>query len=216
MEKYLKGVNGELTYEELRSICQTDVPKGDYYDYEKIRAVLLRKLNGEIDDEYFHTWLIVVSWALYQEEYRYISWAFDGYSFQDAFDKEFVLGIMAYLKDCDYKIRNKDFIEQQKAEQLKVVYLRFEHCNWTNNSGIYKAYFVDYRNKRFDIRFVDDALFEFDQNVLYCFINESDPWDDTDDEDGDRYARECGEESKLMDYFFNEKEGWIYDHTLNF
>ena len=59
MEKYLKGVNGELTYDELRSICQTEVPKGNYYNYEKIHSVLLRKLNGELTDEYFSTWLIV-------------------------------------------------------------------------------------------------------------------------------------------------------------
>ena len=200
MEKYLKGVNGELTYDELRSICQTEVPKGNYYNYEKIRSVLLRKLNGELTDEYFITWLIVVAWALYQEEYKYISWDFDGYSFQDTFDKKLVLEIMANLKDCDYKIRYKNFIEQHKKDGLEVVYLRFEHCNRTDDSGIYKAYFVDYKNKRFDIRFVDDALFEYDQNVLYCFINEADSW----------------EERELMKAFFNEQEKWIYDHTLNF
>ena len=121
MEKYLKGVNGELTYDELRSICQTEVPKGNYYNYEKIRSVLLRKLNGELDDKYFHTWLIVVAWALYQEEYKYISWAFDGFSFQDTFDKKLVLEIMANLKDYDYKIRYKNFIEQHKKDGLKVV-----------------------------------------------------------------------------------------------
>ncbi len=60
MEKYLKAVNGDLTYDELRSICQTEVPKGNYYNYEKIRSVLLRKLNGELTDKYFRDWLIVV------------------------------------------------------------------------------------------------------------------------------------------------------------
>lgn len=216
MEKYLKGVNGELTYDELRSIRQTEVPKGNYYNYEKIHSVLLRKLNGELTDEYFSTWLIVVAWALYQEEYKYISWFFDGFSFRDTFDKKLVLEIMAKLKDYDYKIRYKDFIEQHKKDGLKVVYLRFEHCNWTDDSGIYKAYFVDYKNKRFDIRFVDDAFFEYKQNVLYCFINEADPWDDTDDKDVDRYDCESWEEQKLMKGFFNEQENWIYDHTLKF
>ena len=216
MEKYLKGVNGELTYDELRIICQTEVPKGNYYNYEKIHSVLLRKLNGELTDEYFSTWLIVVAWALHQEEYKYISWAFDGFSFRDTFDKKLVLEIMANLKDYDYKIHYKDFIEQHKKDGLKVVYLRFEHCNWTDDSGIYKAYFVDYKNKRFDIRFVDDAFFEYKQNVLYCFINEADPWDDTDDKDVDRYDCESWEEKKLMKDFFNEQENWIYEHTLKF
>ena len=216
MEKYLKAVNGDLTYDELRSICQTEVPKGNYYNYEKIRSVLLRKLNGELTDKYFRDWLIVVAWALYQEEYKYISWVFDGFSFQGTFDKQLVLEIMANLKDYDYKIRYKNFIEQHKKDELQVVYLRFEHCNWTNSSGVYKAYFVDYKNKRFDIRFVDDAFFEYKQNILYCFINEEDPWDDTDDKDVDEYDGESWEECELMKDFFNEQEKWIYDHTLSF
>ena len=216
MEKYLKGVNGELTYEELRSICQTEIPKGKYYNYEKIRSVLLRKLNGELTDKYFRTWLIVVAWALYQEEYKDISWAFDGFSFQNTFDKKLVLEIMATLEDYDYKIRHNNFIEQHKKDGLKVVYLRFEHCNRTDDSCIYKAYFVDYKNKRFDIRFVDDALFDYKQNVLYCFINKADPRDDTDGEDADIYDCSSWEESQLMKDFFDEQEKWIYDHTLNF
>ena len=216
MEKYLKGVNGELTYDELKSICQTEVPQGNYYDYEKIRSVLLRKLNGELTDKYFRTWLVVVCWALYQKEYRYISWTFDGFAFRDTFDKKRVLEIMAKLKDDDYKIRYKNFIEQHKKDELQVVYLRVEHVNRTNESVIYKAYFVDYKNKRFDIRLLDDALFEYDQNICYCFINKADPWDASEYVDDDQYSCESWEERKLMNGFFDEKENWIYDHTLKF
>lgn len=212
MQKYLKGVNGELTYEKLNSICQTEVPKGDYYSYEKIRAVLLRKLNGELTDEYFSTWLIVVAWALNEKLYANISWLFDGYSFQDRFDKKLILEIMARLKDFDYKLRYKEYIEQHKKDKLKVVYLRFEHCNWTADSGIYKAYFVDYKSKRFDIRFVDDAFFDYNDAVLYCMIGKDDYNEDKDDAE----PYETWEESKLMSDFFDESENWIYDHALNF
>lgn len=214
MEMYLKGVNGELAYEDLDKICQTKVPRGDYYNYEKIRDVLLRKLNGEIDDEYFRTWLIVVTWALYQKKYRYISWAFDGFAFWGPYDRKSVLEIMANLRDYDYKIRHKNYVKRHKLEKLKVIYLRFEHCNWTSDSGIYKAYFVDYENKRFDVRFVDDAFFEYDEHVFYCFINEDDPCDE--DDSDEKCDGESWEESELMSYFFNEEEGWIYDHSLNF
>ena len=168
MEKYLKGVNGELSYEDLSGICQKEVPKGNYYNYEKIRTVLLRKYNGELDDEYFRTWLIVASWALNERKYHDISWMFDGFSFNDKFDKKCILEIMAGLKDCDYKLRYKKYIEQHKKDKLQVIYLRFEHCNWTSNSAIFKAYFVDYANKRFDIRFIDDALFEYNDDILYA------------------------------------------------
>lgn len=61
-----------------------------------------------------------------------------------------------------------------------------------------------------------DGFFEYDQNVFYCFINEADPCDDTDDEDTDRYTCESWEEIQLMNNFFNEREGWFYDHMLKF
>ena len=67
--------------------------------------------------------------------------------------------------------RHKNYIKQQKAEGLKVVYTRFQHANWTADSEVYKAYFVDYANKRFDIRFIDTAFFEYNDNILYCDIS---------------------------------------------
>ncbi len=216
INKYLMGVNGELSYEELRSICQTKVPRGKYYNYEKIRAVLLRKLNGEIDDEYFQTWLIVVSWALNKGKYANISWMFDGYSFQSCFDEKLVLEIMATFKDLDYKLRHKNYIKRHKKDGLKVVYLRFQHCNWTADSGIYKAYFVDYKNKRFDIRMVDDAFFNYNDDVLYCEIAPKECVDEETHEVMVVEPFETQEEEQLMSYFFNEEEEWIYDHTLNF
>ena len=199
MEKYLKGVNGELSYEELCSICQKEVPRGNYYSYEKIRAVLLRKLNGELTDEYFQTWLIVASWALNDGKHQDIFWTFDGCAFKQTFDRKCVLELMSRLKDYDYKLRHKKYIEQHKKDKLKVVYLRFEHCNWTEDSAVYKAFFVDYANKRFDVRFIDDAFFEFNDGILYSSIAE-----DSDDEE------------MLMADFFDETEDWIYDHSLNF
>ena len=44
-KKYKKGLYGELSAEEMDSILQLKAPSGKYYDYEKIRAVLLRKLK---------------------------------------------------------------------------------------------------------------------------------------------------------------------------
>ncbi len=211
MEQYLKGVYGELPYDELKAICQTDVPEGEYYDYEKIRSVFLRKLNGEIDDEYFKTWLIVVGWALNEKPYEDIAYAFDGWSFCECFDKKHVLEFMAKWKDYDYKLRHKNYVAQHKKEGKQVVYLRFEHCNWTTDSCIYKAYFVDYSQKRFDIRFVDDAEFDYKDDILYCFLKDSEPLAPSIE-----LPRKTKEEDQLMSYFFNERENWVYDHALTF
>ena len=214
MDKYFKAVYGELPFEELDSIRERDIPKGDYYDYEKIRMVLLRKKEGKIADEYFHRWLTILAWALNNEEYRDISWAFDGYSFQLSFDSRLVLEIMARLKDFDYKLRYDNFIEQQKNEKLQVIYLRFEHCNWTEDSAVFKAYFVDYKNRRFDIRLIDDAFFTYDDAILYCFIGANEEIDEENEEIVE--PRETREESQLMQYFYNENVKWTYDHNLSF
>ena len=216
-DTYLKGVNGELSYDELDAICQKHAPEGHYYNYDKIRAVLLRKLNGEIDDKYFKTWLIVVSWALNEDKYYPISDAFDGHSFDDLYDRSCILGIMALLKDENYRLMHKDYMAQHQKEKLKVIYLRFEHCNWTADSSVYKAYFVDYKNKCFDIRFVDDAFFDFDDNVMYCFIGYED--ENSDEEECEicpEEPKELPEERRLMSLFYNEKAPWKYDHTLSF
>lgn len=209
MNMYLKGVNGELNYDELSSICQTKVPKGKYYDYEKIRSVILKKLNNEISDDYFKTWLIVAAWALNNHTHAKISWRFDGFSFCDSFDRKTVLEILAVLKFCDFAEKHQNYVKTAKKEKLKVVFLKFEHCNRTADSGVYKAYFVDFKNKIFDIRFVDDAFFEYDDNLLYCFIDCESEYDEDDES-----AEEI--EKYLMSIFYNENDTWIYDHNLNF
>jgi hypothetical protein len=124
---------------------------------------------------------------------------------------------MASLKDYNYQLLHKDYMAQHKKEKLKVVYLRFEHCNWTANFSVYKAYFVDYKNKRFDIRFIDDADFDYDDDILYCFIGYEDEYDSEDeDEVCKEEPKELPEEGRLMSLFYNEKAPWKYDHTLSF
>jgi len=123
---------------------------------------------------------------------------------------------MAFLKDFDYKLNHKDFMLQHKKDKLKVIYLRHSHFNTTCDSTVYKAYFVDYKKKRVDIRFIDDALFEYDDNLMYCDIW-SHHYDDGEyyDEEGEYYtdAPELfPEEKRLMSIF--DDEHWVYQHNL--
>ena len=215
MNKYMKAMNAELSYEELCSIKRSEIPKGRYYNYEKIRSVLLRKLQGEITDAYFQEWLIVACYMLNDSTYHDVSWMFDGWGFQTSFTRKDVLELLAGLKDLDYKIRHKNPIKQHKREKLQVIYLRFEHCNRTLDSSIYKAYFVDYARKRFDIRLIDDAFFEYDDRLLYCGIGDEESWEDEEGEIHDP-PRTSSEEDLLMGYFFGESEEWVYDHSLTF
>ena len=213
-EIYLKGVRGELSPDVLEIISGHEVPYGDYYDYEALRSVILKKLNGEIDDEYFKNWLYLVCSALGEDEYGAMSWYFDGLCFSDSFERPMILELLAMLKDFDFKLRHEDFITQHAKEKMKVIYLRFEHCNWTAHSSVFKAYFVDFKSKRFDIRFVDDAFFEYRDDINYCFLDE--PEADYDDDDDMSTPRELPEEGVLMSYFYSEGDSWEYDHNLEF
>ena len=107
---------------------------------------------------------------------------------------------------------------RHKREKLKVIYLRFLHYNISTDSKIFKAYFVDYKSKKFDIRIIDDDLFEYRDDLMYCDI-----WSKYFDDEGDYIdldgeydfePAELKEESRLMELFYDEE--WTYDHELNF
>ena len=91
--------------------------------------------------------------------------------------------------------------------------MRFEHANWTEDSAIYKAYFVDYKNKRFDIRLIDSAFYEFKKDVFYCTLFDK---DEREGEEDYVEPKELPEEEQLLHYFYDENEEWTYDHTLDF
>ena len=213
MNNILKGVRGELPLAELENEYTNLFSYGDYYDYEGIRAVILRKLNGEIDDEYFKTWCYFVSWALDIEEYKVISELFDGYYCENAYGRRVLLEMLAMLKDYEYKKNHADFIAAHKSEGKRVVYLRFLHPNLTASSSVFRAYFVDYKSNRFDIRMVDDAFFEYDDNLLYCRL-----WQKETDGDGfvdeAEIEYETQDERRLKSIFSSTDELWTYDHTL--
>ena len=125
---------------------------------------------------------------------------------------------MATLKDFNFKLMHKDFMRRHKQEKLKVIYLRFLHFNISSDSKIFKAYFVDYKAKKFDVRIIDDNLFDYRDDLMYCDIrsNHFDEEGDYIDSDSqyDFEPAELTEEIKLMEMFCDER--WTYDHELNF
>ena len=219
VQAVIKAIRGDVSFDELEEVLnEIRLPKGEFYNYNGIRNVLKRKLNGEIEDAFFRNWLILLCRALNDDKYDFISNYFDACSFYDEYDNKDVLRIKATLKDFNYKLIHKDFITHHKREKLKVIYLRFLHYNISTDSRIYKAYYVDYKSKRFDVRIVDDDLFDYSDDVMYCDI-----WSKYFDEDGDYIdsdgdydfePAELLEEKELMEIFYKEK--WNYDHELKF
>ena len=85
-ETIMKAVFGNISFEELEDLREKKLPKGDFYNYNGIRNVLKRKLNGEITDAFFKSWLIFLCNILNDEKFDFISNYFDVCSFLDGYN----------------------------------------------------------------------------------------------------------------------------------
>lgn len=215
-EDVMRAVRGEASYEELEVILKKTNKIGLYYNYQEIREVLLRKKKGEISDEYFKPWLILLANSLSCEKYEFLSNYFDACSFCDNYNDKTLSEMLATLKDFDYKLTHEDFICAHKRDKLQVIYLRHILFNDTLDSKIFQAYFVDYKKKRFDVRIIDDALFDYKDEIMYCDIlshhlDEDGDYIDPNDEYSFEPA-ELPEEARLHNIFYDEE--WTCDHSL--
>ena len=120
--EYIEAIKDNLSFEELSKVVSTKCPKGTYYNYETIRAMLIKKRNNEIEDNYFSIWLTIVCWALSAEDYKYeeMSWEFDGASFIDALTTNDIVCLIKTLDDFNYRYTHKDFIYGHQKEELNI------------------------------------------------------------------------------------------------
>ena len=217
-QAFSKAIRADVSKEELDALRKKRINLAEYYDYNGIRNVILRKLKGEIDDAFFKSWLSFLGEPLYADQYEYITNYFEACSFCEEYTAKKVLEMLATLKDFNYKLNHPDYIAGHEKEKLKVIYLHFLHFNRSADSVVYKAYFVDYKRKRFDVRIIDDSVFDYRDELLYCDVwtehfDDEGEYIDPDGEYGPEPA-ELPEEMRLMELF--NKKGWVYDHGLDF
>ena len=55
-----KGINGELSYEELDKIVSVHLEESDYYNYDAFIEGISKFLKGEVSRDYYISWLILV------------------------------------------------------------------------------------------------------------------------------------------------------------
>lgn len=73
----------------------------------------------------------------------------------------------------------------------------FDHSNWNYDSCVYRVIIKDYNTKQWDIRYVDDHDFDYDENVNYTFVNNK-------------------EFTKIFDKFYEDGTKWKEVHNLKF
>lgn len=176
-EEYIKAIKGDLSFEDLCKVASTKCPQGIYYDYDSIKGVLLRKLNNEITDRYFRTWLIIVCWVLSAEDdekHGELSWEFDGASFSDSFSRNDIIGLIKILEDHNYRLFHKDYIYGHKKYGSTVCYILFDDDSKVFS---YLCYIVDHKNKKYTRKVINynedkDEGIKFSLDKFYCFLED--------------------------------------------
>ncbi len=171
----MKVIKGEVTYDELRAIyhamCENGFDKkGDHYHPDIFIDVCMKRIRGELSNEYFNTWLIVLCNLLnYDECHRDLSDTLDGMSFAERHDERNCREIISYIKDHDLRFKHPNVVDYHKRKKMNVVYLRFEFCN-NEDSCIYKSYIIDHGKKTYDIRMIDELELDYGLSKNYCYI----------------------------------------------
>ncbi len=229
-EYFIKALNAELSYQEMDKILHYlyDMHDGkapniecNFYAPEIFISVCMKKIQGEIDDEYFETWLIIALDAL-NDEHIDLRDTFDGWAWNHTFSAEDCRSIISSIKDHDLKFRHKDFVKYHKKKKMKVIYLRFDFVDHSSDQIIYKCYIVDHEKKLYDVRMVDESMINYDLSKNYCIVVDEE-WhadikrqEDDESLDGIDCTKPekqfCEAEDELIQIFFEKK--YKRDKTL--
>ncbi len=208
-EQVWKGLKLELSKNEICKIYQAEeYEKDDYYDFDVFYGVIKKALDKEIDIKYFTDWCVLVANCFneiktygnskLQELYDEVAWYFDGISFIDEYKEKGLKECIATLKSFDNYIK-KAKKETQGAfltdgvERILVI----DHANWNYNSTVYRVIIKNHKSKEWEIRYIDDYEFSFNENVNYTFVDEK-------------------EFEKIFNQFYHEDSDWKEVHGLSF
>lgn len=184
-----KGIRCELTEKEIGDICQqTPFEEDDYYDFGAIVRAVSMYREGAISPEYFQSWCILMQCLYYSPKgtsgelaglYGALAWIFDGEAFNilgatPREREENARGLLAKVKWSNFRIE-----KQKKGERGKglfgkkdgYLFLLWDYYNGGAPAEVWRVFFLDKKNKRFDLFYCDDLLFDDGQD--YMFPDES-------------------------------------------
>lgn len=208
-EQVWKGLKLELTDDEICKIFQADEYEPDnYYDYDLLIETLKKAVNKEIDFTYFIDWNVLVAncFAYIKDDhnaklkklYSEVADFFDGMSFMEKYEKKDYKSDVAFLKYYDFLIKKAKKLAKSPflTNGVERIML-FDHSNWNYDSCVYRVIIKDYNIKQWDIRYVDDHDFDYDESVNYTFVNNK-------------------EFTKIFDKFYGDGTKWKEVHNLKF
>ena len=184
-----KGIRCELTEKEIGDICQqTPFEEDDYYDFGAIVRAVSMYREGAISPEYFQSWCILMQCLYYSPKgtsgelaglYGAMAWIFDGEAFNilgatPREREENARSLLAKVKWSNFRIE-----KQKKGGRGKglfgkkdvYLFLLWDYYNGGASAEVWRVFFLDKKNKRFDLFYCDDLLFDDGQD--YMFPDES-------------------------------------------
>lgn len=184
-----KGIRCELTEKEIGDICQqTPFEEDDYYDFGAIVRAVSMYREGAISPEYFQSWCILMQCLYYSPKgasgelaglYGALAWIFDGEAFNilgatPREREENARSLLAKVKWSNFRIE-----KQKKGGRGKglfgkkdvYLFLLWDYYNGGASAEVWRVFFLDKKNKRFDLFYCDDLLFDDGQD--YMFPDES-------------------------------------------
>lgn len=202
-----KGLKMELEAKELQEIFQQVYEEDEYYNYDILISGLYKALNKEVDFEYFKDWCILIANCFNYTSYKKdkitklmwdIAYFFDGISFEDEYDRNTLLQDIAAMKDYNFDFENISAKKRPPFETNGVErILTFDHCNRAEDSGVYRVIIKDNNKNQFDLQYLDDAFYVFDDKINYTFVKEK-------------------EFDKIFNSFFENDDEWTENHNLKF
>ena len=202
-----KGLRMELEEKELQEIFQQVYEEDEYYNYDILISGLYKALNKEVDFEYFKDWCVLIANCFNYTSYKKdkitklmwdIGYFFDGISFEDEYDRNTLLQDIAAMKDYNFDFENISAKKRPPFETNGVErILTFDHCNRAEDSGVYRVIIKDNNKNQFDLQYLDDAFYVFDDKINYTFVKEK-------------------EFDKIFNSFFENDDEWTENHNLKF
>ena len=206
-EKVWQGLRMELSENELFEIMQKEYEKDKYFDFDLLMDGLHKVIDKKVGFQYYINWCILVANCFNYVEYgtrkiNKLVWnigdLFDGASFDDEYSLKSLYETIAMLKQ--YKHDFDDAVSGKKTKFLTDGVERIlvsDHVNYNNDSCVYKLLIVDYNKNEFDLRYVDDGFYDYDESINYTFADE-------------KYL------DKIFGNFFWRKIWWVENHNLKF
>jgi len=176
-EYLLKVINAEVSYDEIEKLALDDsvstiidkiFKKKDRFYLDVFVDVCNKYLNKEINQDYFDCWLSFLMKFL-GKKYENFTDYLDCFCNYGPIDERECRHLIHIFKDFYFQKNNRHHFKLHRKNKMKIMYLK--DFSWFRESGeIYIAYFVDYENKMFDIRFVNYDDLDFDLNKNYSFF----------------------------------------------